>query len=152
MPRGRKPHSAKEFWDRVDVRGKDDCWEWKLAKSWKGYGRVSMNGLILKAHRVAFSLYNDIPDGMHVLHKCDNRACCNPRHLFLGTNADNMRDKKQKGRAAKGENHHKSVLTKPIVRFIKQSCLPQRRLADIFGVSQSNISSIKTGKSWRHVR
>lgn len=96
------------FWERVDVRGPDECWNWLGALKDNGYGQLTRLGVSkkpLKAHRVAWVLaYGPIPagSGVHgtcVLHHCDNRRCVNPSHLFLGTNHDNVRDMHAKGRA-----------------------------------------------------
>lgn len=84
------------FWAKVD-RG-DDCWEWTGIKDPNGYGRCGMFGETL-AHRVAWKLTREaIPGGLFVLHRCDNPPCCNPDHLFLGTQADNIADMDHKGR------------------------------------------------------
>jgi hypothetical protein len=92
--------SLKEkLWDRVDIGTGEECWEWQGAVNALGYG-TSCLGL---AHRVAYvDAKGDIPEGIMVLHTCDNPACCNPNHLWLGTNADNMRDMKEKGRGKSG--------------------------------------------------
>jgi hypothetical protein len=75
------------------------CWEWAGAKHRFGYGMLRINGAAVTAHRTSWTVFNgDIPDGMSVLHRCDNPCCCNPEHLFLGTHADNMADMTAKGR------------------------------------------------------
>jgi hypothetical protein len=94
----------KKFWEHTDVRGPDECWPWKLAPGNAGYGLVTLWKFKRTAHRVSYELHHGpIPDlgGNHggcVLHKCDNRICVNPNHLFLGTQGDNMRDMFAKGR------------------------------------------------------
>lgn len=95
-----KLEPEESFWARVQKT--DKCWKWVGAKNHNGYGIVSKRSGNCLAHRVSWSLLNgDIPEGQHVLHKCDVRDCVNPDHLFLGTQADNMRDMVQKGRSAK---------------------------------------------------
>ena len=91
------------FWENVDIRGSDECWEWKMARQpQKGYeyGKLQWGGKHAYAHRVAWSLFNkrEIPDKMFVCHSCDNASCCNPKHLFLGTPRDNTQDSIAKGR------------------------------------------------------
>ncbi len=94
---------SERFWRKVDRRGPDECWEWRGFRNEFGYGRTRHGRLDRGkqgAHRVAWALVNGtIPEGAHVLHRCDNPPCCNPAHLFLGTHTDNMRDMSEKGRA-----------------------------------------------------
>lgn len=89
---------ARRFEERIDKSG--ECWIWTGSYSPSGYGRASRGLKKVRAHRAAYELYvGPITDGLHVLHKCDNPACVNPAHLFLGTHLDNMRDMETKGRA-----------------------------------------------------
>jgi hypothetical protein len=95
--------SAEKFMECVDVSG--DCWEWKKSKFPTGYGHMRWNGKPDYAHRVSWRIsFGEIPDGMCVCHRCDNPGCVNPKHLFLGTIADNMKDRDEKGRGLKGKN------------------------------------------------
>jgi hypothetical protein len=85
----------------VERSGPDECWEWTKGTS-MGYGRVYVSELFSPywTHRLAWeAAFGPVPDGLCVLHKCDNRRCCNPNHLFLGTRCDNMKDMAAKGRA-----------------------------------------------------
>jgi hypothetical protein len=89
----------EEFWDWVEVGAEDQCWPWRRSVTPKGYGQAYLDGGQKRAHRVAYRLrHGFIPPGLHVCHSCDNPRCCNPAHLWVGTNADNMRDKARKGR------------------------------------------------------
>lgn len=93
----------RDFWAKIDTRGPDECWRWTGGKTSSGYGakRLSLNGahVSLLSHRMAWLIFNsDIPEGLVVCHKCDNRVCCNPAHLFLGTHKDNTQDMMRKGR------------------------------------------------------
>lgn len=92
------------FWAKVDRRGPSECWLWTGFLNNRGYGRLTRKPRHLFAHRAAWELtYGSVPDGLWVLHRCDNPPCCNPAHLFLGTHQDNMDDMAAKGRAAAGE-------------------------------------------------
>lgn len=121
----------------------------------KGYGRYGK----FKAHRVEYEKANGpIPRGLHCLHKCDNRKCVNPDHLFLGTNKDNVNDRVSKGRCAPkhGELNGRSVLTEEMVLEIKRELKNYKRglckkLAIRYGVQEARISHIKTGRSWKHL-
>lgn len=100
---------GNNFWAYVDRGGPDVCWVWKGSKLPSGYGRVSWQGKTTYAHRVAHLLaHGAIPAGMCVCHHCDNPPCCNPSHLWLGTQQDNMADRDRKGRTARGSQANRS--------------------------------------------
>jgi hypothetical protein len=106
-----KPTSADKakFWAKVDIRGPNECWNWKQSKDRDGYGMSFVAGKRGRSHREAFRLsVSPIPKGLCVCHRCDNPSCCNPSHLFLGTVTDNNRDKGFKGRcnSPRGDNHY----------------------------------------------
>jgi len=91
----------KRFWSKVDIRGGSECWLWRASESAHGYGQFRFKGTIDKAHRVAWVISNgDIPEGMWVLHRCDNRLCVNPKHLRLGDAQDNVSEEANKERAS----------------------------------------------------
>ena len=95
---------SDRLWGRVDTGGEaDDCWEWTGARTALGYGRIKGDRCTVQTHRLAYELtYGPIPDGLFVMHSCDNPPCCNPAHLAVGTNADNVHDSMRKGRARSG--------------------------------------------------
>lgn len=144
----------ERFWQKVSKGDADSCWVWNAALM-NGYGWFLLNkeqGPKF-AHRVsAFlsGLITDINSELHVLHKCDNPKCCNPSHLFTGTNADNVADKVAKGRtkwkAQHGESNGMSKLTSKDVEFVKNlyknGDLSQSSLAKMFCVKQPHISRI----------
>lgn len=169
---------ADWFWSHVEKNGplcerlNSRCWPWDgylsngTAKGGGGYGMVRHPGAkqrrelaTLSAHRVAWQLgIGTIPEGLLVLHACDNRACCNPAHLFLGddkANSDDMMQKKR-GRKARGSEQHLAKLTEEGVRVIRQERAqtpptPLKELAERFGVSLVAVSLVARGVTWKHV-
>lgn len=137
------------FWESVEFT--DSCWNWTGAINSDGYGSwVRDKGD--KTHRVAWRLANGpIPDGSHVLHRCDNRRCVNPDHLFLGTNADNVADKMAKGRHARGEATPAARLTEADVRAIRNDPRDNATIGREYGVTTTTIWQIKHRKRWQHV-
>ena len=142
------------FWKRVDViNDADSCWEWKGKVGPTGYGRLKANGRELRAHRYAYELeYGSIPNGLFILHKCDNRRCCRPSHLSIGSTQDNMDDMKRKGRQAKWEGHGMAKLTWEQVMEIRRKLSNGSKGIDLrveYGISMTAISNIKLNKTWR---
>ncbi len=128
------------------------CVEWPFARDNHGYGGIQVGGRFRKAHRVFFEMFRGpIPDGMCVLHKCDNPACVNPDHLWLGTHAENMADRKAKGRYPVGASVTGAKLTDAAVRDIRSSDEPLRVLAARYGCGKSVVHAVKQGRAWRHV-
>jgi hypothetical protein len=141
----------ERFWKYVDKRGPDDCWEWQGATT-SGYGAFApYMHLNILAHRYSYELHNrPIPDGMFVCHRCDNRPCVNPNHLFLGTLQDNHADMVQKGR----HRPHGGKLTAEQVleiRKLHRDGMTETAIAKLFGVGQTSISKIVLRHSWKHV-
>jgi len=140
---------VERFWSKVDKSGGEDaCWIW-MGYTGIGYGQILWGKRQIVSHRIAWTLtYGDIPNDLLVLHKCDNPPCVNPKHLFLGTNQDNVDDKMRKGRyhAVYGEKHGKHKLTDLQVSEVRQRYSSgkenQYDLAKIYKVSQVQIGNI----------
>jgi len=159
MPKGVYQHKRRalvnRFWEKVDRRGPDECWEWTGALDNNGYGKIKegvRGSKMLLAHRLSWGLENGpIPKGKCVLHLYDNPRCVNPAHLFLGTQADNLHDMAKKGRSRRGERHGRAKLTEQDVHEIRQMLkggIFQRVIAEKYGVTRATIGAINTGKSW----
>lgn len=144
----------RQYWSKVN-KTTSECWEWTGTKNRDGYGQFGRGVFLPKlAHRAAWVLtYGPIPEGMCVLHRCDNPGCVNPSHLWLGTHADNVADrhKKCRTRVLRGEEQWMSKLTEDRVREIIASDNRGVDLARRFGVSQATISMIRTKRRWRHI-
>lgn len=146
-------NTIDDFWKSIDrTAGEDACWPWLASKSNRGYGKWHYNGKNLRSHRFAFWLEtNTNPEA--VCHKCDNPSCCNPKHLFAGTNGTNNKDRAIKGRSAhpKGELHPASILNSEDVLFIKKSNLSRKDLAKKFNIHQMTVGQIIRGERWQHI-
>jgi hypothetical protein len=170
---------ATRFWSHVDKSG--DCWTWTASRC-NGYGQLGIQHKHLAAHRVAYELtYGPIPDGLFVCHRCDNKLCVRPEHLFLGTDGDNTRDAATKGlmltgekwrethssvygercwlhkhpETMRGENNGHAILTTADVLQIRQMLIDgisQNEIGRRFGVSSGAIWQIANGRSWKHVQ
>ena len=126
------------------------CWIWTKATSSAGYGQIYKDGRVQYAHRLSYEMhFGEIPKGLMVCHKCDNPACINPAHLFIGTNADNMADMVKKDRSnRKGESNPANKLTKEQVLSIRQDSRTTQAIANDYGVVRHTIGDIKRGKIW----
>lgn len=168
------------FWSRVEKRNEDECWPWRPKPHKSGYGQFKHRGGTYKAHRVAFALTvggiewstgESGSRGALVLHKCDNRRCCNPAHLFLGGQDANIKDAATKQRMAHGEEHVLAKLTVAQVVEIKKLWragliahrqgrgwhrtshprISLRSLGVLCGVSGKTIEQLLSGRAWKGV-
>ena len=136
-----------------------ECVLWqKYRDKLSGYGVATVRGKQVKAHRLAWQRsFGEIPKGMLVCHKCDNRACINPEHLFLGTYADNNRDCRDKGRnrypVNTGTRHGMSKISEQTAIRLKivNGVLSQAKAAKALGMNQSHVGYIMSGRCWNHV-
>lgn len=138
------------------VRPGRGCWRWTAMTLPDGYGMIWFRTKMIGAHRARWILeHGAIPIGMVVCHRCDNPPCTNPKHLFLGTRADNNRDRMRKGRSALGEKSGRAKLTEEQVREIRRTYTPYKvtckMLAKKFGVTWEHIHRVVMGQSWRHL-
>lgn len=142
------------FWSKVDIKGPDDCWLWKRALQTQGYGHLGFRGRTSRAHAVAYFLANgSIPGGLWsetcvIMHTCDVKRCCNPRHLRATTQKVNILDMVTKGRKAGCKLNPKSVR---VIRERHRAGETCKALANDYGVSGCTMSKLLTGKIWRHV-
>lgn len=169
-------HDIDNFWSKVSTQGSDDCWPWIAKSKIGGYGRFYIKRVGHAAHRVAFTIGNgEIPTGLLVCHRCDNRVCCNPKHLFIGTYQDNHDDMDRKGRRvlpthytgdahwarkhpewiARGTRQPRAKLNEKKVRQIRKlyaNGMRELHIARKFGVTHTTVRYVRTGKSWKHVK
>jgi HNH endonuclease len=147
---------------KIRVDSEMGCWVFTGFCLKNGYGRIKGSGQqVILAHRASWEVFRGtIPDGLLVLHHCDNRPCVNPDHLFLGTVWDNTHDMLAKGRdrhpkeqpSKQGELHHNARLTEAQVLEIRQRKKePRRVLAEEFGLNRRYVSTLIRGQSWRHL-
>lgn len=162
--------TLENFLSKISVG--DDCWVWKGGLHKDGYGHLSYCGKYWLSHRLSYQTFvGKIPSGMNILHKCDNPPCCNPKHLFVGTQKDNVHDMEKKGRAnhPSGENHGSKTkpesrprgeraglakLTDNLVLEIREKHASGgtfRGLARQYGVDRVTISAAVKRKTWAHI-
>ena len=152
---GRRLNPNKKWLMERVVVTPDGCWEWQRCRT-RGYGDAQVGAKHMRAHRVAWSIFNGpIPHGMCVLHRCDNPPCCNPKHLFVGTQADNMRDMNAKGHLTipnlRGDDLQHSKLTSDLVRMIRASPKSTRQLSEELHMSYQNVWFVRKRISWKHI-
>jgi len=149
----KRENLEKRFWPKVRVGKAEDCWEWiSKAKHPYGYGRMSAGRKVnLKAHQISWALHNGkIPAGMLVLHSCDNPSCCNPNHLSVGTQSQNMADAKSRGRSSsppilRGKSHPMAKLSDEQITMISLDLRPAEIVAEEYGVSSKTIYRVRWG-------
>ena len=145
---------SKAETNNLDTRG---CWEWQGPINSNGYGRYCVENGHKLAHRYSFKqFYGAIPDGKNVCHRCDNRRCINPHHLFLGTQSENLKDAVEKGRltppalagVANG-NSRLSLADVVEIRAMHARGILMKNIAPIFSISLSSVSDIIRGRTWK---
>lgn len=146
------------FWSKVNVGHRTSCWPWARYCKPEGYGQFTLSkGVFTTSSRVAYALARGpIEELMYICHRCDNPPCCNPAHLFLGTQTDNTNDSVSKGRANRshGEDHRDHKLTAEDVRAIRATPIvygTRALLARQYGVNLHSIDKVLNGTSWKSV-
>lgn len=141
------------------VENDSNCWIWFASVAGRGYGQIKIPGTRkqIYAHRLSYMLHKGIiPKESLILHKCDTPLCVNPDHLSVGSHGDNAQDMKSKDRHLRGERNAKALLTEKDViamrSLLDQGVLSQKRIAEIFSISQMEVSRIKRGLRWSHVK
>ena len=151
----------ERFWAKVDrSNGGDACWLWTGYTKRNGYGSYTVGtrgaAVTRHVHRISYELtYGPIPPGACVCHHCDTPSCCNPRHLWIGTQYENLADMTAKGRRAKqnnvGADNNRARLTDADVRAITADTRRSQDIALQFHVSSAHVRAIKLRKAWRHL-
>lgn len=151
-----KVQLERRVWSRIEKGSDSECWPF-MGRRQNGYGLVDYGNRPILAHRLVYQLKNNVeltPDQV-VCHACDNPPCCNPKHLWVGTSADNSRDMWRKGRGrtggVRGESHGCAKLSESDVLEIRASSTSRADLAKRYGVTETQISNVISRKMWRHV-
>lgn len=142
--------------NNIQINKETECWEWQKAKNGDGYGTTTHLGIRYPVHRLSYELFvNIIPSNKQILHSCDNPCCCNPAHLRVGTNYDNVQDRQKRNRQAKGVTHGRHKLTEEEIISIHNLYATgkyiQQDIADEFNVSRSHICNILNDKFWKYI-
>lgn len=164
-----KQSDISKFWSRIDVKAETECWTWMCGKSRLGYGKMSIGKKCIRAHRFALVVSGvEIPENMCACHSCDNPSCCNPKHLWVGSQSDNQKDRAAKGRSSRGErnpskthpelfcgeNNHASMLTDEIVSELRKNPpigLNMSTESLKYSISPEAFRSAIVGDTWKHV-
>ena len=157
MPRWNYKNMEERFWTKVIKSSSEKCWLWQAFVNPDGYGQFRYKDRMVNAHRISWKLSgNSISNGEVICHKCDNPSCVNPKHLFSGTQTDNIKDMDNKGRrgSAIGEKSGRSKLTEKEVLEIRKLRKQGYKLKEIskkFNVSLYTIYDISNRRTWRHI-
>lgn len=156
LPKPKETSIKEKIRGNVDIDPDSGCWEWRLGKNNKGYGRISLKGGCSRyAHRVAYQEFiGEIPEGMEVCHKCDNPACCNPKHLFVGSHMENMRDAINKGRLPEfpvvyGTDHPRALFNADQVRAIRRESRTPEQIALEYGCNPMTIRRVQKWETYQ---
>lgn len=142
-----RANTEADFWAKVEIKEDDQCWPWKGSTAGGSqYGEMKFQGKGIRSHRLAWQFHHKVAldDGEHVLHKCDYKPCCNPKHLYVGNDHNNALD-----RAARNQSKgYKLSLVD--AEKIRSDTRILREIAEDYGVTIATISNVKRGKNWNH--
>lgn len=150
---------AERILDNIEIDNDTGCWNWQGGKNQRGYGLIQSkdDDGIWKSravHRVSYELYNgSIPVGLLACHHCDNPSCCNPQHIYIGTQKMNMADMISKGRKnpSRGANHWKAKVSDDEIASIRDNPDTYSSIGLQYGISASQVHRIKSRQSWKHI-
>jgi len=150
----------QRLWSGIQINRETGCWDWTKSLTSSGYGKIYTDSLgrrskLETVHRLMYKLFiGKIPDHMQVCHKCDNKRCVNPTHLYAGTQQDNTNDAKERHLLARGEKNGYAKLTSSQVqqiRVFKLNGMSSRDIGTKFNITQRHANAIIKGNSWNHI-
>lgn len=146
------PVTLKRFHDKYRVNPENGCWEWQASTQFWGYGAFRLGKSVTSSHRAAYRMFKgEIPKGIFVCHKCDNPPCCNPDHLFLGTQKENLKDADSKNRILKGEKCPWAKISDSDYLKIMVDPRPNKEIAKSFNTTAKQVRQLKSGYSRKHL-
>ena len=149
----KKGYTKEDFYNKLKIMD-NGCWEWTGSRHTHGYGMTRIDGVLVRCNRLALELEGIDLTNKVAMHTCDNPPCCNPAHLKAGTTAENIQDRNNKRRQAKGEDC-RNTIPEADIDNIRQMYLSglyyQREIAEMYGVNQSTISYLVNNKTWKHI-
>lgn len=140
-------NTHQTFLDRIKI-SENGCWEWQHSKNKRGYGKISIDGILWRTHRYSYQYYIGEIGDLNVLHKCDNPACCNPEHLFLGDLHDNVMDMIKKGRCRAVKLTVEEVFE---IRELFELGIPRIVISEYLGIKRRTIDNVINGSRWWHL-
>jgi hypothetical protein len=150
---------SERLLSKIVIDNETGCWNWTAYKNVDGYGQLLVKRQAHGAHRISYQVHRgQIPVNMKVCHSCDNPACINPAHLFLGTQTENVADMDAKGRRARGDSVANKGVDHPMAKLSESDVLAikaaksSRGLSKKYGVDYRHIWRIRTGKRWTSVK
>jgi hypothetical protein len=147
-----KPKTREQiFWENIDKKGENECWEWTGYCIDSGYGQMRNSGNLILTHIYSYNLHHGpVPEGKEVCHKCNNRPCCNPKHLYADTHKGNMEYAARLGRIT-NTGHKLTINDVKDIRKMVAKGASNTAIAKQFSISTQSVTNIRTGKTWRGI-